>query len=1131
MFQKEVVDRMHRFCAKSAVLVIALALFGLGVAAPSFAQSPTTILLGTVTDKNGGGVANAQVTATNIDTNLVRTAPTNDEGEYRFEFLPLGNYKVEVAAPGFKKFVRTGVVLEVGVTARADARLDVGDVSQSVIVTAEAPQVNTSTTDVGRLVENKEIVDLPIVNRNVYALLSLTPGVESNANSIVLGYPEQRTLINGGVDGGAGSVSYYLDGGINMTGLRNTGNILPNPDAIQEFQVETSNFNAQFGKMSGGVVTVVTKSGTNDWHGSLYDFYRDTALNANVWNNTTGFKPPVHRNQYGATVGGPIRKDKDFFFFSYQGLRQISSTFLNGAIVPTLAERAGNFSGDAAIKDPIVNGPNFTTTGFIIPSSVLDPTAVYIINNFIPKPNVGTNKWDGVVSNPYNGDDFLAKWDHSLTSKQRLTVSYFETSGNNSIPEGSQLPWSVQSYTWRQQNLNASDTWTLTPAVVNQTWLTYTRNFGGRTNTPDTSLGALSSEAGGTGTFYNIQGTPSLPQLAVSGDFTLTQGIAGPLAGTNYYSLRDIASSTHGRHTIAFGAELSLDKDIQQTLLDNYGVFTFSGSGKQSTGNALADFELGLPSAMEQDSPITPYTNSWNLGVFVQDDFRVYPNLTFNLGLRWDLQTPPTDPLNRESSFEVGVQSIVDTTAPLGELFPGDPGITRGIVPIRWNHVSPRIGLAWDPFGDGKTAVRIGGGMFWGSVSGNEWNTTSNFVPFAIRLTTFANVGTPPTLNGSTLSGGPTLTNPYNGLPSDPFPYTGQPVAGASIFGVSPDFQWPKTYQTNVSIQRQITSDFSMTVAFVGEYTRNLPFATDLNYPTPCSLPVQSTCSGSGASVLSRRLIDTGLLGSVYQLQSNQRADYNGLQITASKKMAHHLMLNAFYVYSKTLESVELQNNTTNPTAAGQVPQDYQLLSAEGGRADDDMRHQFVTSLVWQPDYYHGSSKLVSSVINGWSFSPIVTFHSGLPFTVVSGKDQNLDGSSANDRPDLVMGVSPVLPANRTRAQEAAEWFNTAAFYLNPSGTNGDVGRNTLDAPGFKEVDMAIFRDFKIHERMSLQARLEATNSFNWVNLNTPAASGPPATIGATPASASFGTITSSFAAPNTTGPSRQVQLGLRLTF
>src|ERR1700733_208998 len=661
MCPNEGVKKLRRVWAVSVVLVIALALLGLGAALPSLAQSATTTLLGTVTDKSGAAVSKAQVTATNVDTNLARTVPTNEEGEYRIDLLPLGNYKVEVAAAGFKKVVQTGLVLEVGVVAHADAKLEVGDVNQSVTITAEMPAMNTTSADVGRLVENKEIIDLPLVNRNVYALLSLTAGVESNANSIVLGYPEQRTLINGGVDGGAGSVTYYMDGGINMTGLRNTGNILPNPDAIQEFQVETNNYNAQYGRASGGVVTVVTKAGTNTWHGTASDFYRDTVLNANVWNNT-GPTPPIHRNQYGGTLGGPIRKDKDFFFFSYQGLRQLTTTFLNGAIVPTLAERSGNFSADAAIHDPIVNGPAFT--GNMIPTSIMDPTALYILNNFVPKPNVGTNKWQGLISNPYDTDEVLAKWDHTLTSKQRLTATYFETSGNNSIPEGNVI-WSQQAFVWRQQNVNVSDTWTVTPSVVNQTYLTYTRNFGGRTNIPDTSLGQLSTLAGGTGQLFNIQGTPDLPQLAVSGFFTLTSAIAGPLAGTNYYSARNISSTTHGLHTITFGAELSLNKDIQQTLLNNYGVFTFSGLGAQSAGNALADFELGLPSAISQDTPVTPKTNTWNTGLFLQDDFHVRPNLTLNFGVRWDIQTPPTDSHNLESTFEPGVQSKVDPTAPL----------------------------------------------------------------------------------------------------------------------------------------------------------------------------------------------------------------------------------------------------------------------------------------------------------------------------------------------------------------------------------------------------------------------------------------------------------------------------------
>ena len=297
----------------------------------------------------------------------------------------------------------------------------------------------------------------------------------------------------------------------------------------------------------------------------------------------------------------------------------------------------------------------------------------------------------------------------------------------------SNLPWAQQQFSWRQQDVNLSDTWTISSDKINQAWITYTRNLAGRSNLPQTSLGDL-------GSAFSIQGTPSLPQLTVTGYFTLGNSIAGPKAGTNFYSFRDVFSATRGRHSLQFGGEQSLNKDIQQTLLNNYGVFTFTGKGNQSTGNALADFELGLPASINQDAPVTAYDNSWVTGLFVQDNFRFLPRLTLNLGLRWDIQTPPTDPLNRESTFVAGVQSIVNPAAPTGELFVGDPGVTRGTVPVRWHHVSPRIGVAWDPFGDGKTSVRAGAGIFYGMVSGNEWNSTSNFEPFAVRLG-FTNVG------------------------------------------------------------------------------------------------------------------------------------------------------------------------------------------------------------------------------------------------------------------------------------------------------------------------------------------------------------------------------------------------------
>src|SRR5882724_11830259 len=733
---------------------------GLLVLAPIVlnAQITTTTLFGTVTDKTGAVVAGADVTATNTGTNLARSSKTNAQGEYRIEFLPIGKYSVAINVTGFKKFLQNGVVLEIGQTARINASLDTGATGEVIEVTAAAPIVNTSSPELGRTVENAEIIDLPIVNRNLYTLLDLTPGVQRNDNTIVLGYPEQRTLINGGVDGGAGSVNYFLDGGINITGLRNTGNILPNPDAVQEFRVQTNNYNAEYGRFSSGVVNVLTKSGTNQFHGSLFEFVQNTVLNANDWGNTFD-TPPLHRNRFGGAFGGPIRKDKTFFFGSYAGLRQVTNTFLNGAVVPTALERNGNFSQSAVKPVDPVTGIAFA--GGLIPVGRRDTVAMNIINNLIPTANVGTNKWQGFVPSPYNTDEFLAKVDHNLNDNHRLTLSYFQTNGTNTVKSGGTaqaLPWSQQEFDWRQQDANVSETWVISPQKINQIWLTYTRNFGGRLNVPQTSLGTL-------GSLFTAQGTPSLPQISITNFFTLGQAIAGPLAGTNFYSTRDTFSYTRGRHAFKFGGELSLDKDIQQTLLNNYGVFTFNGVVSK---NALADFELGLPSSLSQDAPVTGYTNSWYTAVFAQDDFRIHPRLTLNLGVRWDVQTAPTDPQNKESTYIAGAHSTVNPTAPAGILFPGDPGITRGIVPVRWNHISPRIGFAWDPFGDGKTAIRAGAGIFYGSVSGNGWGTVENSQPFAVRqqFTTVAS-----------------LTHPYASLAGgiSPFPYEYSPKSARFI--------------------------------------------------------------------------------------------------------------------------------------------------------------------------------------------------------------------------------------------------------------------------------------------------------------------------------------------------------------
>ena len=1123
------------------------------------AQITSSTIYGQVTDAMGGAVAGAQVAVTNTDTNLTRAMETNSAGEYRVELLPVGNYRVEITKTGFKKVVLGGVVLEVNVPARVDALLQLGDINQTVTVSESVPLVDTTSPEIGRTIENQEVVNLPLVNRNAYQLLQLTPGVQNSSFNpgqpnpvITLGYPEQRTFINGGVDGGAGSVSYYLDGGINMTGLRNTGNILPNPDAIQEYRVETNNYSAEYGKMSSGVITVITRTGTNAYHGGLFDYWRTDALNAAPWNSTVG-TPPLRRQQFGGTFGGPIRKDKTFFFGSYQGLRQLSSFLFNGATLPTAVEAGGNMA--ALLKGGSLPSQYTCGSTTVICSSLLDPVAQKLLTStvFPNIPTAGTGAFQAVAPSPYNTDEFLIKLDHNLTSNQRLGGSYFYTSGNNQVPPlnsttgqpNGNVPWDVQKFTWRQQNLNLSDTWTARSNLANQLWLGYTRNIAGRLNLPGTSLGDL-------GSGFTVQGPHSLPQISVTGFFSAASAIAGPVAGSNFYSVRDVVSYTRGRHSISFGGDETLDKDVQQTLLNNYGVFGFNStnindavSGKSTPVPALANFVMGLPTSVSQDAPVTGYTNNCSTGLFVQDNFRIIPRLTLNLGVRWDIQTPPTDPLNRGTSFQVGQQSTAVPAAPQGALFNGDPGITRGIVPVRWHHVSPRVGFAWDPFGDGKTSIRAGAGVFYGSVSGNEWNTVTNFEPSAVRFG-FTNVTQQVTGSGMTaVPKGATLSCPYNklvaknasGAPlgptvtcaagsgsgvsgTDPFPFVPPQflTPGGPFFGFAKNFQWPYSYQFNLSVQRQVTSNLTVSAAYVGNLTHDLPFAQDINAPATGAL-APACAKTDGANIVDRRPIDNpgvatcaapgSPFGTVLLVQSNQTASYNGLQATAQLRLTHGLMLYSFYTFSHTFDSVQLDNTTTQGGA-----EDMTNLGLERGPADFDLRHQFVTALVWRLNYYNGRHPLARNVINGWTISPIINIHSGFPFTILDGKDANLTGNSAAERAQLVPGQNPVL-SNRT----AAEWFNTAAFSLNPAvngiSVNGNSGRNMLRGPTFKDVDLAISRDFVFREHMDLQLRADAYNVFNIVSLNSP---------GATVGTATFGVITSASAM-------RQLQLGLRFTF
>ena len=489
----------------------------------SSAQQITGSIRGTVKDEQGAVVTTATVKATNVETGLSRPATTDSEGSYQIEHLPVGTYKVEAEAPGFKKFVQQNLVLTVDQTQALNVTLAVGAESQTVTVTEAPALVDTNSATLGRTVQPAEIIGLPLVNRNAYAELSLTPGVQYNSSSpltnpsgtpnYVIGVPSTQVVVNGGIDGGVPMVSYFLDGGNNMTGIRNYGNPLPNPDALQEFRVETSNFSAQYGRMSSAVVTAITRSGTNQFHGSLFEFVRNTALNATPWNAT--LNPPYHRNQFGGTIGGPIKRDKAFFFFSYAGLRQSVGQFLSGGVVPTSLERQGDFTQSKVIPNypgtkTKVAGTNSSpncqvATVGCVPTSLLDPTAANIVNKFIPLPNSANNAWTGFFTGPTNQDEYLGKYDQILGARDHLSATYFYLKSTQNAYGNGNLIWDInQSYS-TQQNANVSDVHTFGPTTVNEVWLGFTRVAGGRVNLPRSLL----ETSGQTSQFRDQRAFPS----------------------------------------------------------------------------------------------------------------------------------------------------------------------------------------------------------------------------------------------------------------------------------------------------------------------------------------------------------------------------------------------------------------------------------------------------------------------------------------------------------------------------------------------------------------------------------------------------------------------------------------------
>lgn len=1038
---------------QSLRFALALALATLALLAggqPAFAQSVTGTIHGSVTDSTGAGMPGAKVAAINELTGETHSISSDEDGNFLFPVLSVGQYRIQAEASGFKKFLREGINLSVNRNVRVDVRLEIGEVTETVKVTGDAPLVDTRQVQLGGLVDAQRVNDLPLNGRNVYDLVGILPGVASTRLPTV--QDNGGNFLN--VNGSRGRHStFMLDGGFNNDLWRNSGNQAPNPDAVQEFRVISSNFNAEFGRSPGAVINVVTKSGTNQLHGTAFEYLRNNVLNArNFFQPTVA---PLRQNQFGASAGGPIIKDKTFFFGSYQGLRVRSSIFRNGALAATAAERTGDFSAAPANQRPIDPVTNQPFPGGIIPAARLDPVAKRILE-FVPLPNTTDNRVqaEGATSNDDN--QWLAKIDHQFSSAHKLYGSFFTAKTKSFDPYGQSqvLNFSPIETTLTQRNLIVNEDWVISPTTLNQLRFSYTRRFSLSNQLTETSwsdygskvkLGALPPRP----PILNIVGRLQLGSFG--GRARMEQQSAG---------LSDTLNWVRGKHNIKAGTWLLYNKFDEVGLFLASGQVQFTGS---FTRNALADFMLGRAATFRQNNGTDRHFTSWNWHNFVQDDWQVQRRVTLNLGLRYELNTPFVSRQDDLQTFRFGQQSQVIPKAPLGLQFPGDQGIPRGAVKTDKNNFAPRIGIAIDPFGNGKTAIRAGYGVFYAVGIANVASDLQG-QPFFVDVTVF---------------GTPNLVDPYANVPGgSPFPYTFDAANPRFTLPITATYlnenmATPYVQHYSLTVEQQLTKVLSLQAAYVGNTSRKLPLRRDAN--APVFIPGQSTA----ANINARRPYLPGTFAHIAVSETAANANYNSLQVMATYRFARGRTLLTSYTLSKSID--EMSEDTFNPTEILFV--DSRNRRIDRGVSAFDTRHILVASYLWEFPQVKRWGFVGRHILSGWQLNGITRVQSGTAFNVTTGRDTNLDGNN-NDRPNLV--GNPKLSSDRPRDERIARYFDVTAFQAAPDGSVGSAGRNILYGPGSVDWNVSFFKSIRLNDRHRFQFRSEFFNFFNHTNLGNP---------------------------------------------
>jgi len=1043
------------------------------------AQDPVGVLEGDIRDASGAVVSAAAVTVTNHETGFSTKQLTTREGVFHFSFLPAGEYDLRATAVGFAPYTSSAIRIDIGRTVRVPLKLEVATGHSEVNVSGTGATVDTSQT-LGNVVSELQAVDLPLNGRDLTQLGLLQPGVAPMTSGLAeaggIARSGQAYAVNGQRPE---SNNYLLDGASNVDSV-NGGYALRTPvDAVNEFRILTLNAPPEYGETSGATTSVVTKSGSNGFHGDVYEFLRNNAMDSrNFFASQT---EPLHRNQYGATLGGPIRKDKDFFFLYYEGQRN-SAGETQAAIVPTAAERTGDFSGltDPATGQPVPLINYFTGQPFpgnMIASYMQDPIAQQAAKLY-PLPNIGTNVFESTQlgSTNYNQGGF--RLDHYFGASDQL-FGRFSTS---SLGELDPLPIAgagVPGFPVKDNIVTNSGTasWVhlISPQTVQTVRASVFRNVflnGQAVNhTPGSDLG------------FQYQPTLGLnegvPYLIVSGYASLGNPIVGP---QNTYQ-NDFQGSysiamTRGRHNMKFGADLTREQINVLFGIATNGFFVFAPF---PASDSFASFLLGQSVQFFQGGgEFDRGLRKWVAAGYAQDEYHISQSLTLNFGLRYDVNTPYVDIRNRMNAWDPGKQSTVYPNAPVGLLFPGDPGVPAGIAAVDYHEFMPRVGLAWNPFGDNRTVVRAGYGIFYDGFTNGTGGPLQ------------ASISALPWTQAYQLPGpGFSIANPYGGGPS-PFG-TGNFVAPATVLTVQSGMLPPYSQNWNLSIEHAIAKDYLFDIRYVGNKGTHLPrfieanpsiYGPGVNANNNSEIREYTTCNASGVCNY----------GSVGLLADDSSSTYHALEVAFSRQYAHDLSFLVSYWYSKSLDYISTLNVAGSaPTlVAGEndLAQNPFDLAAEHGPSLFDATHRFVFSGTWALPGWRNASRAAAFLTNGWQMNTITSLSTGTPFTVYDSADVSLQGSAPeisgfySSRPDLISNPNAGQPHIPT------EWVSRAPFLqLNPqtqAGQFGNEGRNVVRGPGIQEVDLSLFKYFRVNETKRVQFRAECFNLLNHPNFGLP---------------------------------------------